>query len=126
MVLDRVGQGKDNWPRVEARHCLDDLAREQSARGSALGNGKRVPADADEGCRLEILYGGGDLRALAGRVEMIERLAGWQFVGVGQLVSLQAWAPRYDESLSVKHPDLLTGRLGRDALLAERRDNEVG
>src|SRR5262249_58691617 len=38
----------------------------------------------------------------------------------------QAGPPRHDESLGVEHPDLLAGSLGRDTLLAERGDNEIG
>src|SRR6202011_832735 len=75
MFLDRVGKGKDDWLRVGARHRLDDLSREQFSNG----------ADADEGCRLEVLDSGDDLWGLARQVEMIEGLAGRQLVRVGQL-----------------------------------------
>ena len=32
MLLGRVRLGKDDWPRVEARHRLDDLVRQQLAQ----------------------------------------------------------------------------------------------
>ncbi len=113
---------EDDWPRVEARHRLDDFAREQSPHTS----GKRVTADADQGRRLEIFDGRDDLRALARRVEMIEGFAGWQLVRVGQLVRGKAGPPRDHQSLGIEHTDLLPGCVGRNALLAQRRDNQVG
>jgi hypothetical protein len=57
---------------------------------------------------------------------MIEGLAGRQLVRVGQLVCGKAGTPCNHESLGVKHPDLLPGQVGRDALLAQCGDNQVG
>ena len=57
---------------------------------------------------------------------MIEGLAGRQLVRVGQLVCGKAGTPGHHESLGVKHPDLLPGGLGRDSLLAQRGDNQLG
>src|ERR1700720_2168520 len=70
VFVDRVGQGEDDWPRVEPRHRLDDFPREQFAHR----------ADADDDGWLEVLDGRDDLRALARQVEMIERFARWEFV----------------------------------------------
>ena len=69
MFLDRVGKGKDDLPRVGARHRLDQLPREQFAHG----------ADADGGRRLEVLDSGDDLWVLGRQVEMIEGPAGSDF-----------------------------------------------
>jgi len=69
MFLDRGGKGKDDWPRVGARHRLDQLPREQFAHG----------ADADGGRRLEVLDSGDDLWVLGRQVEMIKGLAGSDF-----------------------------------------------
>ena len=69
MFLDRVGKGKDDWPRVGARHRLDQLPREQFAHG----------ADADGAVRLEVLDSGDDPCVLDRQVEMIEAFAGSDF-----------------------------------------------
>jgi hypothetical protein len=56
---------------------------------------------------------------------MIEGLAGRQLVRVGQLVCSKAGTPCHHESLGVKQPDLLPGHVGRDAVLAQRGDDQV-
>src|SRR6516164_2660874 len=54
VVLDRVGEGKDDWPPAVARHPLGRLARAYAAQCSG---GKRVTADANQDRRLEIFIG---------------------------------------------------------------------
>src|SRR5262249_2286314 len=101
---------------VYSRHRLDDLPRKQFAHC----------ADTDESRRLEVLDSGDDLWVFRCQVEMIEGLAGRQLVRVGQLVCGKSGTSCNHQSLGVEQPDLLPGRFGRDALLAQRRDNEVG
>ena len=53
-------------------------------------------------------------------------MAGGQLVRVGQLVGGQARTSSHHKTLSIEHTDLLSGNVGRDALLPQRGDDQVG
>ena len=57
---------------------------------------------------------------------MIERDARGELVRVGQLVCGQPGPTCHDQALGVEHADLLAGRLGRDPLLTECSDEQIG